>query len=95
MPSLDAFLQVIAGAGGTGAVLGLWLYVTWRDNKDLKAEIKALNGKVEARDAQRLLDHQTALAEVTRALQGEIEDEEPQPRSPTGRRTGGRHERTG
>ena len=28
MPTLEAFLQVLGGATGTGAVLGLWLYIT-------------------------------------------------------------------
>lgn len=92
MPSLDAFLQFIMGAGGASALLGIWLYVTRKENTDLKAEVKALNAKVEARDAQRLLDYQGPLRDVAEALfaasESEQEDRPPTTRHKTGGRSG-------
>lgn len=90
MPSLEAFLQFVAGAGGASVILGAWLWSALKDNRELRAKLEALNAKVEARDAARLLDHQTALKYASDALAGiEPSDEElkpPEPiRTPTGR----------
>lgn len=92
MPTLEAFLQVIAGAGGTGVVLGVWLWITLKKVVALEAKIESLNAKVEARDALRLGDHQGVMKDLALALQAEYEPsdppkepEEPQPRPPTGR----------
>lgn len=94
MPSLEAFLQFVAGAGGASAILGIWLWSALKDNRELRTKLEALNAKVEARDAARLLDHQTALKYASDALAGiEPSDEEPKPdkpdptplRTPTGR----------
>lgn len=93
MPALETFLQILGGATGTGATLGLWLYLTLKKVRDLEAKLDAANAKIEQRDAQRLQDHQGALALSTAALRGDDIDEleTPFPRTPTGRhrRSGG------
>lgn len=87
MPTLEAFLQIIGGATGSGAVLGLWLYLTLKKLTLAEAKIEALNAKIEARDALRLSDHQGPLRDVAEALLAsdrEPEDEQPAARRPTG-----------
>lgn len=87
MNTVDSVVQILGGAFGSGAIAGYWLFRSLKKITELEADIKALNAKVEARDAARLHDHQTVLQDVVAALTGAEPPEEPnkEPRSPTGR----------
>lgn len=95
---LDALLKVAAGAGGTGVVLGLWLWRTLKKLEKMEEKLDGKDAEIKALHAARLEDYKTLLPAIqasTAAIAGnedelarlrEVQEHPPNQREPTGRR---------